>query len=138
MGIRLSYRKKNIESEERCLGKLFSYLEKDTDADSCKCISYLVSIGAIDQLLDEFDDLKEYGKNEKFEVICCISSYQDYGEFFELTKVQAKEFIRLYAEDWNRVWKKDGWDENELEKEFAFMDRMSSCDSSIFEFRLGA
>ena len=73
MGIRLSYRKKNIESEERCLGKLFSYLERDTDADACKCISYLVSIGAIDQLLDEFDDLKEYGKNEKFEVICCIS-----------------------------------------------------------------
>lgn len=144
MGIRLSLRKKNIQSEEFCLGKLFSYLDKSEDANGISCIWYLVNVGAINGLLEEFSDeftgyLSDTSKAERFELICEWCSYQDYGEFFELTKDLAREFIKMYINDKSVFWNWNDKETIEFENEaLAFMDRQSSLETSIFEFRLGA
>lgn len=138
MGIRLSYRKKGIESGEACLGKLFSYFERYAEANDCRCISYLIEIGALKNLFDDFEcELydTDYTDNEKFAFICDICQYQDYGEFFELTKSQAHKFIELYADDHAKFWGHAKWDMSEFYK---FLDDYSSSDNGIFEFRLGA
>lgn len=142
MGIRLSFRKKNIQSEEFCLGKLYYYIDTKEEAESCESIKYLLDHGALYGVFGDFeDDLYDFDGSdaERFAEICSFCPYQDYGEFFELTKAQARNFITFYAYDKARLY---GGDEDtareQIERAFAFMDRMSSCDSSIFEFRLGA
>lgn len=142
MGIRLSFRKKNIQSEEFCLGKLYYYIDTKEEAESCESIKYLLDLGALQGLFGDFeDDYYEYDGSdaERFADICSFCPYQDYGEFFELTKEQARQFITFYAFDKSRLY---GGDEDtareQIESAFAFMDRQSSLETSIFEFRLGA
>ena len=138
MGIRLSYRKKGIESGEACLGKLFAYFDRYADANDCKCIAYLIEVGALTKLFEDFAcELydTDYTDAEKFAFICDICRYQDYGEFFELTKSQSRKFIELYEEDHARFWGHSVWDMQEF---YDFLDKYSSSENSIFEFRLGA
>lgn len=138
MGIRLSFRKKGTSSGEACLGKLYHYLESKEEIESCKSIKYLLEVGALDRLFgeneDEFYDFKG-SDEEKFAYICDFAPYQDYGEFFELTKAQMRIFIELYAEDHARCWGHDKWDMQEF---YDFMDEYTSLETSIFEFRQGA
>lgn len=138
MGIRLSYRKKGIKSGEACLGKLYYYLGSKEEIESCKSIKYLLEVGALDRLFGEYeDDFYDYKGSdaEKFSDICDMAPYQDYGEFFELTKAQMRIFIDLYADDHARLWGHDKWDMQEF---YDFMDEYTSLETSIFEFRLGA
>ena len=142
MGRRLSFRKKNIQSEEFCLGKLYYYIDTKEEAESCESIKYLLDLGALYGVFGDFeDDLYDFDGSdaERFAEICSFCPYQDYGEFFELTKAQARKFIELYAYDKARLY---GGDENtakdQIARALAFMDRQSSLDTSIFEFRLGA
>ena len=98
MGIRLSFRKKGTHSGEACLGKLYHYLESKEEIESCKSIKYLLEVGALDGLFGAYeDDYYEWDRSdaEKFADICDLSPYQDYGEFFELTKAQMRIFLEL-------------------------------------------
>lgn len=138
MGIRLSFRKKGTNSGEACLGKLYHYLESKEEIESCKSIKYLLEVGALDGLFGEYeDDFYKWDRSdaEKFAEICDLYPYQDYGEFFELTKAQMRIFIELYAEDHARCWGHDKWDMQEF---YDFMDEYTSLETSIFEFRQGA
>lgn len=138
MGIRLSFRKKGTSSGEACLGKLYHYLESKEEIESCKSIKYLLEVGALDGLFGAYeDDFYEWDRSdaEKFAEICDWAPYQEYGEFFELTKAQMRIFLELYNEDQARCWGRDKWDMREY---YDFMDEYTSLETSIFEFRQGA
>lgn len=140
MGIRLSFRKKGTSSGEACLGKLYHYLESKEEIESCKSIKYILEVGALENLFHDFEEeLSEYtvklSDAQKFAAICDWAPYQDYGEFFELTKAQMRIFLELYNEDQARCWGRDKWDMKEY---YDFMDEYTSLETSIFEFRQGA
>lgn len=143
MGIRLYFRKKGIESEEFCLGKLYGYLNSGKDAETLNSICFLVDTGTIANLVNEYkEDMAEPEKtlmsdHETFEEYCYVCPYQDYGDFFQMTKAKCREFIKLYLQDHARVWGHEYWYNTE-QCALDFMQRMSSSEKSIFEFRLGA
>lgn len=147
MGIRLYFRKKGIESEEFCLGKLYSYMEHDKDYENMESVCFLRDISGADEMLKEYceyyedKDLDEMLKEKSYMELFgeCVESitYQDYGEFFQLTKAKCSEFIKRYLQDHARVWAHEYWYNTE-QCALDFMQRMSSSEKSVFEFRLGA
>lgn len=145
MGIRLYFRKKGIESEEFCLGKLFTYLDLPKHYESLESVCFLRDVRACDDLLQEFAsyeydtdiDSVEESYMELFGECVEYWNYQDYGEFFQMTKAKCREFIRRYLQDHARVWGHEYWSNTE-QCAMDFMQRMSSSEKSVFEFRLGA
>lgn len=145
MGIRLYFRKKDIESEEFCLGKLFNYLDYPKQYETLESVCFLRDVRGCDDLIQEVAEY-EYDKDpeeceesymELFGIACEFWAYHDYGEFFQLTKAKAREFIRRYLQDHARVWCHEYWSNTE-QCAMDFMQRMSSSEKSVFEFRLGA
>lgn len=147
MGIRLYFRKKGIESEEFCLGKLYSYMRHQKDYESLESVCFLRDISAADDILQEhteyeYDEdlqemLKKYSYMELFGELVEFEQYIDYGYFFQMTKAKCREFIKRYLQDHARVWGHEYWYNTE-QCALDFMQRMSSSEKSVFEFRLGA
>lgn len=139
MGRRLYFRKKNIVDPQygKSLGKLYSYV--GVYNGPIKSVDYLSSIGALDKFFKDFDsnDTKSFTEaSEKFEALCCIGYYFSYGEFFELTVPQFKTFIKLYAEDYNNVYKDTIWTDNAIQEIIDLID--SEPADTIFEFSISA
>lgn len=147
MGIRLYFRKKGIESEEFCLGKLFGYMDGAWNYKRLECVCFLRDISGADDFLQEAAEydydtdleevLKEKSYMELFGENVDYNAYIDYGGFFNLTKAKCREFIKLYLQDHAREWDHE-YCGNTEQCAIDFMNRMSSSEKSVFEFRLGA
>ena len=119
MGIRLYFRKKGIESEEFCLGKLYSYMNDTKDYERLLSVCFLRDISGADDLLQEHTEyeydtdieemLKEKSYMELFGECVEWTQYNDYGDFFQMTKAKCREFIKLYLLDHAREWKHEYW-----------------------------
>ena len=142
MGERLHVRLKGSNDNiDVCMGKLYGYLDITSKEgveyiNTMPSITFLAKSGVLTGLFQDMEDFMDYtdSDNEKFEGSCYICQIIDFGQFFELTKLQMIEFVKLYLADYEIVWGRP-LESSDIDELYDLIN--NAPEDAIFEFSKG-